>query len=500
MPSPSEGVSYGSHAGRWLLTVTVLGSGMAFLDGTVVNIALPYIGRDLNASTSSLQWILNGYLLTLASLILLGGSLGDRYGRRLVFVLGVGLFTLSSLLCAVAPNVELLIGARLLQGVGGALLTPGSLAIIESSFRQSDRSRAIGAWSGLGGVASALGPLLGGYLVQAVSWRAVFLINLPLGAIVITTASRHVPETLDPTTGGNLDFAGVALAALGLAGTTFALIEAPSRGASTLVLFAAVGGVLALAAFLFAESRTPNPMMPLGMFRSPQFSGANLVTFAVYAALGGFFFLFVSFLQISMGYSPIAAGAASLPVTALMLALSARSGALAQRIGARIPLTVGPLVIALGLLLMTRIVPGDNYLSSVLPAVIVFGLGLTLVVAPVTATVLAAADARHAGVASGINNAVSRVGGLLAVAVLPVIAGLTGMRFYDPAKMTDGFHTAMLACAGLAVGGGILAWLTISSEVLKAGPDTRVEEPEFSCAIAGTPLRASSEPAANSQL
>jgi EmrB/QacA subfamily drug resistance transporter len=493
VPSPPGEVSFGSAAGRWVLAVAVLGSGMAFLDGTVVNVALPDIGRDLGASTASLQWILNGYLLTLASLILLGGSLGDRYGRRLIFVLGAALFTLASLLCALAPNVEMLIGARLLQGVGGALLTPGSLAMIESGFRPGDRARAIGAWSGLGGVATALGPLLGGYLVQAVSWRAIFLINLPLGAFVIVMASRHVPETRDPTTSGHLDFSGAILAALGLAGTTYALIEGPGHGASPLILVAAIGGVAALVSFLFAESRSPSPMMPLGMFSSRQFSAANLVTFVVYAALGGVFFLLVAFLQISLGYSPIAAGAASLPVTALMLLLSARSGALAQRIGARIPLTVGPLVIALGLLLMTRIDPGDSYISTVLPAVIVFGLGLTLVVAPVTATVLAAADSRHAGIASGINNAVSRVAGLLAVAVLPVIAGLTGDSFYDPAKMTSGFHTAMLACAGLSALGGIIAWLTISSEVLEAEPAAEVEEPEFSCAIAGTPLRAQSE-------
>lgn len=489
----SEGVSFGSSAGRWVLAVTVLGSGMAFLDGTVVNIALPDMGRDLDASMSSLQWVVNGYLLTLASLILLGGSLGDRHGRRLVFVLGVGLFTLSSLLCVVAPTVELLTGARLLQGVGGALLTPGSLAIIESSFRPSDRSRAIGAWSGLGGVAAALGPLLGGYLVEAASWRAIFLINVPLGVLVIAMASRHVPETRDPSATGRLDLGGAALAALGLAGTTFALIEAPGRGDSSLVLLAGIGGALALVAFLFAERRSPNPMMPLGMFSSRQFSGANLVTFAVYAALGGFFFLFVSFLQISMGYSPIAAGAASLPVTAVMLVLSARAGALAQRIGARIPLTVGSLGIALGLLMLTRIEPGDDYLSGVLPGVIVFGLGLTCVVAPVTSTVLAAADARHAGVASGINNAISRVGGLLAVAVLPVIAGLTGDGFYDPAKMNDGFHLAMVACAVLAAAGGVLAWLTISADV--PGAEAHAE-PGFSCAVAGTQLRASGEHAA----
>jgi EmrB/QacA subfamily drug resistance transporter len=490
-------LAFKSPAGRWVLAVAVLGSGMVFLDGTVVNVAVPDIGRDLGASTSSLQWILNGYLLTLASLILLGGSLGDRYGRRLVFVVGAGLFTAASLLCAAAPTAELLIGARLLQGIGGALLTPGSLAMIEASFRPTDRARAIGAWSGLGGVATALGPLLGGYLVQAVSWRAIFLINLPLGIFVMVMATRHVPETRDASAHGHLDFAGAGLAGLGLAGTTYALIEAPGRGMSPLILATAVGGVLALVAFLLVERRSPNPMMPLSMFASRQFSAANGVTFVVYAALSGVFFLLVSFLQISLGYSPVEAGAASLPITALMLALSARSGALAQRIGARIPLTVGPLVIAAGLLLMTRIGPGDSYLTSVLPAVIVFGLGLTLVVAPVTATVLAAAAPERAGIASGINNAVSRVAGLLAVAVLPVISGLTGKNFYDPAKMADGFQVAMLACAGLAAAGGILAWLTISSEVLhperEEGAAVPVE-PQYSCGIAGTPLRGAGEP------
>ena len=432
-----------------------------FLDGTVVNVALPEIGRDLEASTSSLQWILNGYLLTLASLILLGGSLGDRYGRRLVFVTGTGLFTVASVLCAVAPSVELLIAARLLQGVGGAMLTPGSLAMIEASFREGDRARAIGAWSGLGGVATALGPLLGGYLVDAVSWRAIFLINIPIGIFVMVMATRHVPETKDDRATGPLDVRGATLAALGLAGTTYALIEAPGQATSPLVLVAGIGGLLALGAFIVAERRSAEPMMPLWLFASRQFSAANLVTFVVYAAIGGFFFLFVAFVQISMGYSAIAAGAATLPVTALMLVFSARSGALATRIGARIPLTVGPLVVALSLLLMTRIEPGDSYVSSVLPAVLIFGAGLTLVVAPVTATVLAAADPRNAGIASGINNAVSRVAGLLAVAVLPLVGGLTGDAFYDPVAMTDGFHSAMLACAALAAGGGILAWFTI---------------------------------------
>ncbi len=489
-----DGVALESGAGRWLLVVAVAGSGMAFLDGTVVNVALPDIGRDFGASTSALQWILNGYLLTLASLILLGGSLGDRYGRRRVFVAGVLLFTAASLLCAVSPSAEFLIGARLLQGIGGALLTPGSLAIIEASFRPGDRARAIGAWSGLGGVATAFGPLLGGWLIGAISWRAIFVINLPIGLFVAWAATEHVPETRDPTASGRIDLRGAALAALGLAGTTYALIEAPGKGASAAVLVGGVGGVLALLAFFAAERRSANPMLPLDIFRSRQFSAANAVTFVVYAALGGFFFLLVAFLQISMGYSPVAAGAASLPVTLLMLLFSARSGALAQRIGPRLPLTLGPLIIAAGLLLMMTIEPGDGYLTGVLPAIIVFGAGLTLVVAPVTATVLAAADMRHSGIASGVNNAVARVGGLLAVAVLPVAAGLTGESFYDPAKMTDGFHTAMAICAALAALGGALAWLTIAAGVLHAEPEPGGDTPErlgedFSCGVTGPPLR-----------
>jgi len=494
-PEPSDGVAFDSKAGRWLIGVTVAGSGMAFLDGTVVNVALPDIGRDLGASASALQWIINGYLLTLAALILLGGSLGDRYGRRRVFVLGIGLFTLASLLCAVAPSTELLIFARLLQGVGGALLTPGSLAILEASFRPTDRARAIGAWSGLGGVATAFGPLLGGYLIGAISWRAIFLINLPIGAAVAWAATRHVPETRDPVAaGGRLDIQGAVLAALGLAGTTYALIEAPGQGASPAILVTAVGGVLALVAFFVGEHRSANPMLPLEIFRSRQFSAANGVTFVVYAALGGFFFLLVSFLQVSLGYTPIEAGSASLPVTLLMLLFSARAGALAQRIGARLPLTLGPLIIALGLLWMSRIEPGDSYLTAILPPILVFGAGLTLVVAPVTATVLAAADARHSGIASGVNNAVARVAGLLAVAVLPAAAGLTGDSFYEPAAMTDGFQMAMVVCAVLAAAGGVLAWLTISAEVLHAEPEEGGDTPErlgedFSCGVGAPPLR-----------
>jgi EmrB/QacA subfamily drug resistance transporter len=487
MSEPAAGtVAFDSGAGRWVLTIAVLGSGIAFLDGTVVNVALPAIGRDLDASTSQLQWVLNGYLLTLASLILLGGSLGDRIGRRAIFTLGTAWFTVASALCAVAPSAEVLIVARLLQGIGGALLTPGSLAMIEASFRRVDRSRAIGAWSGLTGVGAALGPLLGGWLVDAVSWRAVFLINLPLGLFVCLAAPRRVPETRDPTAHGRLDLLGAGLAAVGLAGTTYTLIQAPDGGMSGAIWFAAVAGVLALVAFLLHERRAESPMLPLSLFASRQFSAANLVTVVVYAALGGVFFLFVAFLQIALGWTPLAAGAASLPITAVMLTLSARSGALAQAIGPRIPLTVGPLVIAAAMLLMTRIGVGDSYVASVLPAMLVFGIGLTLVVAPITATVLAAADERHAGIASGINNAVSRVAGLLAVAVLPLIGGLTGDAFYDPQALTDGFHIAMITTAALSALGGVIAWLTIDPRVLEPEP----EPPHYQCPISGAPLRA----------
>lgn len=481
MSQDAPGVALGSAAGRWVVGVAVLGSGMAFLDATVVNVALPQIGRDLGAPTGALQWILNGYLLSLASLILLGGSLGDRFGRRRTFVWGAGLFTAASLLCAVAPNVQALVAARVLQGVAGALLTPASLAIVDASFRPGDRARAIGAWSGLVGVATALGPLVGGWLVDAVSWRAIFLLNLPLGLLVVATAGRHVPESRDPSASRHLDLPGATLAALGLAGATYGLIEGS--------VAAGAGGVASLAAFVWVEARSPGPMLPLGIFASRQFAAANLVTLVVYAALSGTFFLLVAFLQVSLGYSPVAAGAATMPITGLMLALSARSGALAQRIGPRIPLAAGPVVIAAAMLALAQVGPGDRYLTAVLPAVVVFGLGLTLVVAPVTATVLAAADSRHAGVASGVNNAVSRVGGLLAVAVLPALAGITGDRFYDPAAMADGFGRAMVACAALAGAGGLLAWATIRRLPAPAPPGTAPTTP-FSCDVAGPPLRA----------
>jgi EmrB/QacA subfamily drug resistance transporter len=470
-----EPIRFGTARGRWVLAVTVLGSGIAFLEATVVNVAVPEIGRDLGATTGDIQWILNGYLLTLSSLILLGGSLGDRMGRRLIFNVGIVWFTVASALCALAPSPEVLIAARVLQGIGGALLTPGSLAIIEATFHPDDRARAIGAWSGLGGVAAAIGPLLGGYLVDEVSWRWIFLINLPLGAWVIFMANRYVPETRDPTATGRLDVPGAVLAAAGLAAVTFALIGWSEDYGTASVAVAGATGVLMLAAFLWQERRSPSPMMPLSIFASRQFSGANLVTFCVYAALGGLTFLLVAFLQITMGYSATAAGSASLPVTALLLLFSSKSGALAARIGPRWPLTLGPVGIAAGMLLLLRVDPGDSYVTTVLPGVLVFGLGLVLVVAPVTATVLAAADDRHAGVASGINNAVARVAALMAVAVLPLVAGLAGDEFYDPEAMADGFRVGMIVTAALSLAGGLLAFLTIDDEVLD--PDSAAPPP-----------------------
>ncbi|MHA4816036.1 MFS transporter [Streptomyces aculeolatus] len=479
-------------AGRWLLTAVVIGSGITFLDATVVNVALPTIGDDLDASLGGLQWTVNGYTLTLAALILLGGALGDRYGRRRLFVFGTVWFAVASLLCALAPNVGILIAARTLQGIGGALLTPGSLALIQASFAPEDRARAIGVWSGLAGIAGALGPLLGGWLVDAASWRWVFAINVPLAAVVVAVAARHVPESRDETATGRFDWTGAALGALGLAGVTYALIAAPEKGVSAVLLAAtSAAGVAALAAFVVVQRRGSHPMLPTGIFGSRQFTAANLVTFVVYAALGGVTFFLVLDLQISAGYSPLAAGSALLPVTLIMLALSERSGKLSERIGPRIPMTVGPAICAGGLLLMLRIGgPGDDvsYVRDVLPGVVLFGFGLATTVAPLTATVLGAVADRHSGIASGVNNAVARAAGLLAVAALPLAAGLSGDDYRNPGAFGDGFRIALLICAGLLAGGAVLSWLTIRS--VKAPAAGAPEPPcHVHCAVAGPPLQ-----------
>jgi EmrB/QacA subfamily drug resistance transporter len=486
--APEGGLRMGTARGRWVLLTTVLGSGLALLDATVVNVALERIGADLGAGFAGLQWTVNAYTLSLASLILLGGSLGDRFGRRRVFVIGVVWFAAASLLCGLATNVATLVAARALQGVGGALLTPGSLAIISASFRGPDRAAAVGAWSGLGGVAGAVGPFVGGWLVEW-SWRAVFLVNLPLAVVIVAVAVRHVPETRDPEASPRLDWAGTALVALGLGCLTYGLTAAgePGNGAASLAWGAA--GVLALVAFVVVQRRIPDPLVPPVLFRNAQFSAANAVTLLVYAALGALWVLLVLQLQVVAGFSPLMAGSALLPVTVLMLLFSARVGALAQRIGPRLLMTAGPLVSAAGVLLMLRIGPGASYLTEVLPATVLFGAGLTLLVAPLTATVLDSAADRFAGVASGVNNAVARAAGLLAVAVVPVVAGISGADYADPAAFTAGFRTAVLVCAGLLVAGAVVSavWIRRPLGAEEEHDHLRLEECPH-CAVTGPQL------------
>jgi EmrB/QacA subfamily drug resistance transporter len=457
----------GEPAGRWVLLATVGGSGLAMLDSTVVNVALAHLGRDLHADFAALQWVINGYTLSLAALILLGGALGDRFGRRRVFVIGVIWFAVASALCGLAPTAGLLIAARVLQGMGGALLTPGSLALIAAAFREQDRSRAVGMWSGLGGVAGALGPFLGGALV-AWNWRAVFWINVPVAAAVVLITLRHVPESRDPAAGSGIDLPGAALAVLGLGALTFALTEG-GAGMSATVWVTGLVGLLALAGFLVVEARSPHPLVPLSLFANGLFRAANVVTLLVYGALGVFFFLLVLQMQTVAGFSPTISGTGLLPVTVLMLLLSARAGALADRIGPRLPMTVGPLLAATGFLLATRVGPGAHYVTEVLPAAVALGLGLSCTVAPLTATVLASADEHHAGIASGINNAIARSAGLLAVAVIPVAAGLGGDTNYtDPVVFGAGFRHAMLIGAGLLVLGAALSAVLVRNPVAPA--------------------------------
>lgn len=453
-------VDYATPAGRAVVIATTLGSGLTLLDGTVVNVALRSIGDDLDASLAELQWITNGYLLSLAGLILLGGALGDRYGRRRVFVIGTIWFALASLLCGMAPNPETLIAARVLQGVGAALLMPGSLAILQGVFAPEDRGRAIGAWSGLGGISAAVGPFVGGALVQYASWRWIFLINLPLAVLTVVLAQRCVPETRDPDAPPRFDIPGAVLASAALAGVTYALIE----WGSSLALPAAVTGLVCAVVFLVVEQRSAHPMMPLELFGSRLFSAANVMTLLVYAALGAVLFFLVLQLQTVAGYGPLAAGVSTLPITLCMLFLASWAGALSTRIGPRTPMTVGPLVMAGGTLLLLAVdddTSASTYWVDVFPGLTVFGLGLALMVAPLTATVLAAAPDRHAGIASGINNAVARAGSLLAVAALPLAVGLGGGDYENPVVFDDGYRLAVVICAALLAVGGLTSWATI---------------------------------------
>ncbi|WP_328292682.1 DHA2 family efflux MFS transporter permease subunit [Kineococcus sp. NBC_00420] len=485
------GVAYASGPGRWILLTTILGSGLASLDASVVGVALPTIGRELHVDLAALQGVVNGYTLTLAGLLLLGGGLGDRFGRRRVFQVGVVWFALASLLCGLAPDAPVLVAARALQGVGAALLTPGSLAVLHAAFRAEDRSRAVGAWSGLGGVAVAVGPFLGGWILGVGSWRWLFLINLPVAVVVVLVSSRHVPESRAPHVDGRLDVLGALTITATLAALTYGLVEGPGRGwSSAAVLGSLLAAVLLFGAFLLREARARNPLLPLGLFRRRQFSAVNAVTFVVYAALGGTFFLLPVVLQTAVGYSPLAAGTSLLPVTVVMLLLSSRSGALAARRGPRLQLSAGPLIAGAGLLLLTRLDASGSYPTQVLPAVLVFGLGLAVTVAPLTSTALDAAPDAQAGIASATNTVVARTAGLVAVAVLPAAAGISGDDYLRPVALLGGFHAAVVIAAIVCAAGGVLAALTLRTGT---GTDTDQSEApaphEMSCALDAPPLR-----------
>ena len=484
-PAPGGGLGYGEAAGRWVLAATVLGSSVAFLDATVVNIALPAIGGDLDAGVAGLTWAINAYTLTLAAFVLVGGSLGDRYGRRRVFMVGVTWFGVASLACAVAPDMGFFIAARALQGVGGALLTPGALAILQTSFRVEDRSRAIGAWSGLAGVAGAIGPLLGGWLLGVGSWRWIFLINVPVVLVVLAITVRHVPESRDPSATGRVDLPGAGLAAAMLAAATLALTAWADQGAGSLtVQLGGVVAVLALVGFLLRERSATDPMMPLGVWAMPRFAGTNVVTFLVYAGLGGVFFWLVVTLQVVSGWGPLQAGLSLLPITVLMVAFSPRAGALSDRLGPRLPMTLGPLVAAVGVAWLSRVGTDASYVPDVLLPVALLGAGLTLTVTPLTTTVLAAVTEEHVGLASGVNNAVARTGGLLVIAVLPVLTGLGPGGFEVAGVLEPAFEMAMVVCAALLALAGLLGAVVVpaSRPALEPGPQETVLEEQVTCA------------------
>ena len=442
-------------AGRLVIATLTLGSGIAILDGTIVNIALRHIGTDLEASLAQLQWVSNGYMLSLASLILVGGALGDRLGRRRIYLVGVAGFAVCSALCAFAQSPTQLVAFRVLQGVIAALLTPGALAIIQSSFRQEDRAGAIGTWAGAAGIAVAIGPFLGGFLVEHAGWRWVFAINLPLCLAVLLLGTR-LPESRDEDAPRHFDYRGAVSAVVTLGISTYLLTS--WRGLQTAVL---VGGVLVVvaAAWLFIRfEERPGAMAPLSMFRSRVFRAANLMTLLVYGALGAVLFFLVLQLQVSLGYDAIAAGVATLPLPLTMLLLSSRTSVIAARTGPRLPMTIGPIVCAIGVLLLSRVDADTSYWTGVYPGIQVFCLGLVMLVSPLTVAVLAAVPGNHAGVASGVNNAVARAGGLLSVAALPAIVGLVGNEYRDATALTAGYHQALLICAAMLLVGGVVSW------------------------------------------
>jgi EmrB/QacA subfamily drug resistance transporter len=486
--TPVQPLRLATPRGRLALLATVLASSTALLDSTIVNVALPRIADDLDTGVSGLQWVINGYLLTLASLILLGGALGDRFGRRRVFVIGAVWFAGASLLCAVAPNVLVLVIARMLQGVGGALLTPTSLALTQSSFVPEDRGKAVGAWSGLGGLAGAVGPFVGGWLVQGPGWRWAFLVNVPLVGVTLL-ASRAVPESrreIDPARGEThvrFDIGGAVIGAVTLGALTWAITEAPERGwTDATVVAGALIAVLGAVAFVVNERRVPDPLVPALLFRSRTFTVLNVATFTLYGAIGAQFFLIVYQLQVSAGWTAIAAGSALIPATVLMLFGSAASGELASRIGPRPQLVLGPLFLAAGLVALSRVDPDADWVTDVLPGALLLGLGLVTFVAPLTASVMASVDDAFVSTASGVNNAVARTGGLLAVAVLPSVAGLSTA--HGPGEITDAYQVAMVIAALLAVVSSVIAAVG-----LPRGAGTERSARRYHCAVDGAPLQ-----------
>jgi EmrB/QacA subfamily drug resistance transporter len=470
----------------------VLGSGLVTLDATVVNVALPSIGTELETGFTSLQWIVNAYTLTQAGLLLFAGSLGDRWGRRRVFGLGLVWFAAASVVCAAAPTTAWLIVARALQGIGAALLTPASLAIIQGTFQADDRPVAIGVWSGLGAVLTAIGPLVGGYLTAAVTWRLIFVINVPFTVLAVWATLRHVPESRDANAPPGLDYAGAALSALGLGGMIYALTAGPADGwTSPAVLATGLAGTGALVGFVAVERASRQPLMPLDVFRSRDFTATNVVTVVVYGALGGALFLLPIQLQRVVGLSALESGLALMPMTVVMLLLSSAAGRLAQRAGPRLPMTAGPLVAAVGLALLVRIAPGRSYLTTMFPAVVMFGLGLSMTVAPLTSTVLAAAGAERAGVASAVNTVVARAAAAIAVAIVPFVAGIASPAAVDPDVFREGFGRAMWVLAGLMAAGGVLSYATIRR---RAAPEPQTAAPPWSCPLDAPPWRPFHEP------
>ncbi len=434
----------------------ILGSSVAGIDSTVVAVALPAIGRNLHVGFQDLQWTVTSYTLTLASLILVAGSLSDRWGRRRIFLAGLTWFTLASVLCAAAPGIGWLIAARAVQGIGGALMTPASLAIIEAAFAPADRTRAIGTWAGFSGVSAATAPFLGGWLLEAGSWRWIFLINVPVASVTAWATLRHVPESRDTSQSGGADWAGALAGVAALAAITYAIIVLPGAGVTSPgFAAAAVIAVASSATFAVAERRGSHPMLPLTIFRPPQFRAANAASFVIYGALGGFAFVFIPALEIIAGYSPVVAGSALVPVTAVTLLLSGTSGRLAQRIGPRPLVVAGCLACAVASVLAVRIGGHAGYWTVVFPLALLFGLGLASLVPPLTATAMNSAPDSLAGLASGVNNAVSRVAGLLWIAALPPIAGLTGAAYTDPVRFRSSFGqiswicSAAFACAAV---------------------------------------------------